>query len=169
MKENRNNSNLAMRAAAVLFCLTMLSLWVLTGTYAKYITQASGSDSARTAAFDISDTNSLQQTFAVSLYPGKKENISINVTNKSEVAVRYIFTYETDGNIPLTINMDAETGKTVPVKSADGSNTFSVDCVPAKGEETDHYSAVLSMSNDNYQYSGGVQWITLTLKAEQID
>lgn len=48
MKKNK-----AMRAAGGLFIATMLTTSVISGTYAKYVTENSGSDSARVAVFGV--------------------------------------------------------------------------------------------------------------------
>ena len=43
--------NMAMRLAGVLFCLTLVSLYMVSGLFARYMTRGQGSDSARVIKF----------------------------------------------------------------------------------------------------------------------
>lgn len=75
MEKKRNISTLVMRIFSILFCLTLISMWMTANMYARYTTEANGEDSARVAKFYISDTNDLQKTYAVTLTPDKTETL----------------------------------------------------------------------------------------------
>ena len=173
MEKKRNISTLAMRILSILFCLTLISMWMTANMYARYTTEANGEDSARVAKFYISDTNDLTKTYAVTLTPDKTETIGIKIINNSEVAVRYTFSFETKGNAPLTISMEndsttAESGTTDVLTKESDENIWNVEKEAAVNEE-DCYQAEISLGDAGYQYSGSVAMITMTVKAEQID
>ena len=79
-----------------LACMTLLSVHMTSGLYARYVSQGSGADDARVAKFAITDTltvhkadNTAGNTFAVGdvLIPGASTTYTFVVTNSSEVAV----------------------------------------------------------------------------------
>ena len=43
--------NIALRLAGILFCLTLVSFYMVSGLFAKYMTRGQGSDSARVIKF----------------------------------------------------------------------------------------------------------------------
>lgn len=55
--------NIAMRVAAILFILTMISTCAFSTTFAKYVTTNSASDSARVAKFGVTVTASLSDLY----------------------------------------------------------------------------------------------------------
>lgn len=106
--------NIPMCAALVLFLLTMISIHMTSGLYARYISTAGSGDSARVAKFQVessieqakdSDGNDIANQFV------------LTVTNDSEVAVRYSIEIVTDAPLKATIG---ETELTV----TDGKMTF---------------------------------------------
>lgn len=95
MNEQKNNKKSSMsfggiliRIAAVLFCLVVVSTYLMSGLFARYTAGGKGTDSARVAGFDVrlsGVTNGV--TYQVSaLNPGE---ITITLDNQSEVAVSY--------------------------------------------------------------------------------
>lgn len=79
-----------------LACMTLLSVHMTSGLYARYVSQGSGADDARVAKFAITDTLTVQKAdntagnaFAVDdvLIPGASTTYTFEVTNNSEVAV----------------------------------------------------------------------------------
>lgn len=79
-----------------LACMTLLSVHMTSGLYARYTSQGSGADDARVAKFAITDMltvkkadNTAGNTFAVGdvLIPGASTTYTFAVTNSSEVAV----------------------------------------------------------------------------------
>ncbi len=78
-----------MYAAGVLLCLTMLSLYLVSGLYAKYSSMAEASDGARTAAFYLKAEGDFLQNTEVKIIPGDTEEKIIKIVNNSEVSLSY--------------------------------------------------------------------------------
>lgn len=166
--ERKNSRSLTLlRILSILLCLTLISTWMLANMYARYTTQASGEDSARVAAFSITDNSVLTRDYTVTLVPGETENLDVAITNKSEVALRYVFDFAVDGNLPLEVAMkNSDTGQAAPTRGSDGKWTLERN---AGVNATDEYQVALSLGGDDYRYSAGAAMITMTVKAEQID
>ena len=164
MKNEKMISSWLLRIAACLFCLVLVSYWMLGNLYAKYTTETSMGDGARVASFSVGDENTLQETFAVSLVPGETKQVQVKMTNHSEVAVRYLFDFTVEGDLPLQIKpaerMDEFT------KNAGGAW---VTERPANLTADDAYLFDLSIDGSDYSYAGGVASVELTVTAEQID
>lgn len=124
MKKNR-----MMRLASVLLVLCMLTTCVISGTFAKYTTTASGSDTARVAKWDIKlEESAMSETFTFDLFntvkdsngtdnetdvkagenetiiaPGTSGSFEINLKNDSEVNAKYSINYTVtnESNIPV--------------------------------------------------------------------
>ena len=153
--------NIPMFVACVLLCLTLISVHMLGGIYAKYISKSEGDDSARVAKFSITDGNAyLSAEPILEIAPGERL-LTVEVENNSEVAVDYIVTFEnmTD-NIPLKFSVGGSEpqlfGCSVPTALAPGASAT----VTAK---------VIFEKEGALGYIGMVDKIGITLTAEQID
>ena len=73
--------NIPMCAALILLLLTMISVHMTSGLYARYTSTATATDTARVAKFDV--TRSVE--------PVKDKNgvFELTVTNNSEVSITY--------------------------------------------------------------------------------
>ena len=97
--------------AAVLLCLVLASFWVTGNIYARYTATAGADDAARAAKFDITEkvldgSNETSEAFSIDLAPGEEKIYTVQVTNKSEVAVEYSITAESPyHNLPLKAEM----------------------------------------------------------------
>ena len=122
MKKNK-----MMRTASVLLVLTLLTVCVISGTFAKYVTSGEGSDSARVAKFGVTvtangetfansyaktddsftlDTNTVVSTADV-VAPGTNGNMaSMALSGTPEVAVRVTYA----GHFTLDENWKDENG-----------------------------------------------------------
>lgn len=94
-------NTILMRVIAVLLMLVLLSTAAVTGRFARYISSSTGSDSARVAKFNVD--------YTLTPVEGKNGEFTLQVTNKSEVAVEYsvrvVFDNElSDGNLEVKIN-----------------------------------------------------------------
>lgn len=120
MKKNK-----MMRAALALLVVTMLTMSIVSGTFAKYVTQGSATDSARVAKFgvEVASTGSLfAKTYAKStntpggetlsvvssndekvVAPGTKNDtgLTLSLTGKPEVDVKVTFNVTTATEIHL--------------------------------------------------------------------
>lgn len=162
----RAKVNIPICAAAILLCLTMFSVHLTSGVYARYTTTASGSDSARVAKFEIEETGTvLSSGIEAALVPGEKVERTISVENKSEVIVKYSvsLTNET-GNLPLAISLTKMGG--VP---GDG-----VDYDVLGIGELAEYTVSLYWPDDKPEYCfpeyvGMIDQVRIKLTAEQMD
>lgn len=128
--------NKVSKLVAVVLLLVMIALVLVSGTYAKYTSTASGSDSARVAKWsftvgktDIADSESFAfnlfetindtdgktvETDVVSangdkvIAPGTSGSFDIELTNASEVTAQYgiNFTVTNTNNIPVKFSID---------------------------------------------------------------
>ncbi len=91
---NGGKRNIAMYAAAILLCLTLFSSYLMGGLYARYTTEATGSDGARVAKWHVELIGANKETnlnFNGSDYNGTAETLSytFQVSSESEVAMTY--------------------------------------------------------------------------------
>lgn len=93
MTEQKNNKKFSMgigcvliRIAAVLFCLVVVSTYLMSGLFARYVSNGNGGDSARVAGFNVVMSSSDVKSEVTALEPG---TITISLANQSEVAVSY--------------------------------------------------------------------------------
>lgn len=80
--------NIPMCAAAVLLFLTLLSIHLTSGLFARYTTTVTASDSARVAKFDVDVTADIED-ITVDCAQSDSGTFILTVTNNSEVTVRY--------------------------------------------------------------------------------
>lgn len=158
-KTKKNKVNIPLYAAAVLLCLTMISVYMTSGLYAKYTTSTTGSDSARVAKFQVTETTvssgeSLKTGLVMRIAPGESLSYQVAVKNESEVAIRYQIAVENKyRNLPLEF-ICGDTG------------------VIAATDHTEHV-CTLTVSwpegqNDG-KYAGMVDYLIVTLTAAQVD
>lgn len=177
-----------MRVAAVLGCLTLISVYLLSGAYSRFYTSASGADSARVAHFSPKFPSAEIITVENQLpgFPDVTDNsyvIDFTVQNTSdenpsEVAMKYKIILKTTGNIPLKFT----------VCKSDGSNSKEFNCNGTSGEqkyyytndtlvfgvgtkETDSYKLKIEWSSDkkDAEFSGMTDAVYLEAVFEQID
>lgn len=79
--------NIPMVLACVLLCLTLISIHLTSGLYARYTTTATASDSARVARFEVEGTATEELKLDCR---AKNGEYIITVQNNSEVTVEYI-------------------------------------------------------------------------------
>ena len=170
MKETKK-PNFAIRAACVLLCLVLISVHFSTGLYARYVSRASGSDRGRAAAFGVS----------AELTPAE-EGYTIELSNPSEVAVRYSVTFRAQ-NAGSFSEVKLGTGEPTPL-GPDGSVTFVnvgtlapngsgslamiPTAVPGAGSDSAD-AALLDFSNDSTASLEETLPFTVTVSYEQID
>ena len=161
---------IVLRLAAVLLSLVLITTGMVSGRYARYVTSASGSDSARVAKFTVTQSilqgeTDLAQTIPMpEIKPGDTVVINIVLEYDTEVAVRSTVDVQSlYSNLPLTISVQ-EKG----TLSSQSSN-FSAEYRP--GTFTKEYEAAITWvrgSND-VDYIGMVDLITITVTSEQVD
>lgn len=109
--------NMIMRFASLLLVVTLLSTCAISGTFAKYTSSATGSDSARVAKWSFkaggADVATVDE-FTFDLFtgedtiiaPGSTGSFELKLKNESEVNAKYSIDYTaTQTNTPDSINI----------------------------------------------------------------
>ena len=91
--------NIPMCAAVVLLFLTLLSIHLTSGLFARYTTTVTASDSARVAKFDVDVTADIKD-ITVDCEQSDSGTFILTVNNKSEVAVIYVLKIK----LPTSVN-----------------------------------------------------------------
>ncbi len=168
LHKSKPKGNILCRAAAVLFCLTLVSTYLVTGLFARYSTSGQSADSARVAKFSISGDEKLSTGIEVKLIPGGSESANLVINNNSEVAVEYtIVVTNVTENLPLSFRMEKPDSSLVSVQSG---TPFTAEQLP--GSHTDKYVLHIDWTegdNDPEKWMGMVDYITVTVTATQID
>lgn len=173
LHQNRTPKNIPIRVAAVLFCLTLLSVYLVTGLFARYSTTAQSSDQARVAAFSIQGGGALSKTIKAEVAPNGSGTVTLAIHNKSEVAVEYTIVVDNEtNNLPLKFALtktDATSTTPNPVAN-ENSTTFTAQQIP--GDHTDKYTLTINWpkeTTDDLALMGMVDHVTVTVTATQID
>lgn len=86
--------NIPMCIASFLFCLTLISIHLSSGLYAKYISSASGNDSARVIKFGeltITETGDFYEDNKLMIIPGVDLTKKATVSFSGSESVTYVF------------------------------------------------------------------------------
>ena len=165
--------NFILRVAAILLVLTMFSISIVTGRLAKYVTTASGDDSARVAKFELTETGLQEDAFYVHIAPGETPVHTITVINSSEVAMRYTVQLENmTNNLPdLKFVMTGKNnGGQIVGSYNDAIRTYSGDLPANAGEDgkiTIHVQTAWNSTDP--AHAEKVDWVRILVTAEQID
>lgn len=93
------------RAAAVLFCLVLITTSMMAGLFARYTAKGSAEDSARVAAFNVL-FRGLEAPVTVDCKDGEKDGTyTLTVENKSEVAVSNALSIVLDAELDDRLSM----------------------------------------------------------------
>lgn len=87
-------TNIALRLAGILFCLTLASVYMVSGLFARYITKGQGSDSARVITFGeitLTETGDFYADNKMMIVPGKDIAKSATVSFAGSEAATYVF------------------------------------------------------------------------------
>ncbi|MEE1186483.1 MAG: hypothetical protein UHN02_03785 [Acutalibacteraceae bacterium] len=144
-----------LRTALVLFCITVISAYLIFGVYSKFQSALYGGDYSRVAHFSPSMTS--EKIIVADAKPGFDGNISFSVQNFSddentEVDLKYKITLSTTGNIPLTFTLLDSEENTLEVWVCDG---ISGECIY---EYTDPSLVFHSGEKKTDKYKLKVQW-----------
>ena len=176
-KERNIKVNILMCIVAVLLCATLFSMHLTGGLYARYTASMSGSDSARVAAFNITQEGTIFQTVEANVTPGTTQSAELTITNKSEVAMEYTLTVtNVTGNLaPLKFTLNPADENTSPVTTESYENGISINSAcQMPGEHTDKYTLNIvwepsDNEEDDLALIGMVDYITVSVTATQID
>ena len=108
MRQQNIKTPLVFRIGGLLFCLLLISMYMMGGLYARYTASASGTDGARVAQFAFAfDRDLMSQTVTapISLAPGETDTKTVSITNNGETAIRCVVTLENlTKNLPIAQN-----------------------------------------------------------------
>ena len=153
MGKQNTKVNIPMCAALVLLLLTMISVHLTSGLYARYTSTASGSDSARVAKFHV--VSDQPQDVQVNCWESNEGVYTIKVENQSEVAIEYVL------NITFVKNVNA-TDLTVTMKD-DGKE---VDCGFQQNMKFTRDTPLAPGSSRTHEFTFEVyDWRTVTVKS----
>ena len=159
--------NIPMFMAAVLFCLTMLSVCLLCGLFARYTNESNSGNIARAATFNITGDGFTQKaSIDAAMNPGDIENSNyISIRNQSEVSVRYTLKFlNTTQNLPLAIKIGDNS-----TVSLDTEYSYS-DTLPSNGDLNNiNFSLVWDANENSVDYCGKLDNILVTVEAVQVD
>ena len=160
-----------------LLCLALFSANLTSGLYARYTTTASGSDSARVARFDVSNTvQSEDAQINLHFYDASllSDEVTFTVESSSEVAVSYsvTVTMPTDDNYDSWL--DVKLGGSAPTSSTANSYTFSnVSRFSPNDNSTHAHSLFFKIKDDSVGKPGSLRDVSgnvvITVRAEQSD
>lgn len=163
MVHSRQKDKWIVYTLVILLCLVLMSFWLMCNMYAKYTSQASGSDSARVAKFNVTEAGEATQQIKVDAWPGFKKEYQVSVTNNSEVAIDYTMDIKNKyENLPLKFQMLDENGTEITPKKAE---------ILAQDQTQHTYTLRISWPEDKKDpdYAGKADVIEVTLNAVQKD
>ncbi len=172
MTEKHDFRNFIATLSGILLCLTLITSHLTAGMYARFISTDSAADTARVAAFRVTEAGQLISSFAAELTPGNPCIVPIHVNNESEVAISYsIAIVNTSKTLPLTFLFGKAGGTRSPMAQEDGRFTYTDYINPnsASSYDLELYWVPSSTSAEDLAYMGYVDMITITLTATQID
>ena len=144
----------------LLLCLTLVSVHLSSGLYARYTMDVSGSDTARVAkfSFDLSTAEEFREQVTLVLKPGDKQTYEFSFANNGETTLEYtVELINTTGNLPLVIT-EAQNG-VLPMGESAGPIVGTVEW-PTEAEKGNPTSPV---------YAGMVDVIVVRVTVEQVD
>jgi hypothetical protein len=195
-KAKKKGKFLALKIGGVLVLLAAISVGLLPGLAARYTNTADAKDDARVAKFDVSEGGTFTQALIASVEPGtiewmndKGEKLDtttplIQITNNSEVAVRYsiVVTNVTNNITPLKIGESANASLKKDASLSDESKNTWVYNDTIKGTDSSTQSSTTEVTQDiplefkwdvssdnNNKYMGMVDYIVVEVSATQID
>lgn len=172
-KRDGRKSNIPLRIAMVLLCLVLATTCWNSGLQARYKSEASGSDSARVAKFDvdINEKNGSQiieiAPFSLQLSPADNDGGFVNagnmlaVSNHSEVAVRLTFDVTTTGNLPLEFQWMYKSAVVNPVAG--------VVMAPGEIMQSNFLQLQARFTDNSYDLHREIDMVTVTITCTQVD
>jgi hypothetical protein len=156
--------------------IILLAVWSLPNVSAKYLNQKRNANTARVAAFKITDEGSWSTYADATISPGNtiSNKSPVKITNASEVAVECTITIKRYSNniksmVPEKITLD-DTDLTLN----NNSDTWTYTQTLQPSEEMASNLIIYWKSSDekadeNLNYRGMVDYFTVTVSANQVD
>ena len=172
----RAKMNIPMCIACVLLCLTLFSMYLTGGLYARYISRDEGEDFARVAEFSV-DISSDTENVEIRVEQNQtNDSFSFSVYNYSEVSVGYSVLLTFNKDIPSYVDVTLNGKVGTKPDGADNMLLFeNVGALAPNGDKNDNTILFLVNSIDDFlsgasgQYHNFVIDFTAQVKCEQID
>lgn len=159
-RKNPSQLNIPMCAAGVLLCLTLFSVHLTSGLYAKYTATATGSDSARVAKFEVVYAKDPDDIVITSDGVNNDNIYAFTITNNSEVAVSYQLSLQDEPPNGVTYQFSPQNGDLDPVGGANTADNSTLTFTPSWAE----FTAELTNENPTKNFE-----FTIVVHIEQID
>ena len=107
VRHHKTKMNIPMCLAAILLCLTLISIHLTSGLYAKYISSASGNDSARVIKFGeltLTEEGDFYEGNKLMIIPGVALTKKATVSFSSSESATYVFVEITPSKWSTTDN-----------------------------------------------------------------
>ncbi len=180
-KSRKRKINIPMCISMVLLYLIVITAQLLSGMYAVYTSDATASDTGRTAAFVFdmksgTDSEVLDLTNNIKK-PGDKASYKFIVTNsdgssRSEVAQKYTIEFKEIGSLPLTYTYKTTE---LPAQTATinkSINTVSGQLPTGQDSQVEYVVDVVwdeSKNDAKYSSGSGIASLKIDVISEQID
>ena len=166
--------NIPMCAACILLCLTLFSIYLAGGLYAKYVNYSGSGDTARVAAFSVDVVPADNTLVTISVSKGEdKGTYEFDVVNESEVAVKYdiLLTFAEDLPDYLGVTLNGAVGNVLSPKEIMFENAGTIapnagavnNSLVFKVDVDDYLSGAVG---ESYTYNIG---FAASVRCEQID
>ncbi len=143
-----------------LLVLVFLSVTLISGSIARFVNSETGGDSARVAKFALIQEGVTEEILTFTgLHPRGEFSRDFLVENDGEVALSYTLTATKTDNLPINFSINGE--ETEPF-------VFSGKLAPGA---SDDYTIEIDWpsSENDYKYTGMVDYFKVTINAVQID
>lgn len=160
--------NILMCLACVLFCLTLISVHLCSGLYARYTAYGTGSDSARVAQWSVSASGNKPALTIDCTNDDFDDEYKITVTNNSEVSVKYDIVLNFAESLPESITIKLDGSKAPAVSNSRKTFTFTNVGSFVVGSASTEHSLVFTADADEIDEDVTFSF-TGTVKFEQID
>ncbi len=170
-RKNIEKRNIMIFIAIILLCLVLLSTYFLSGLQAKFLTSYESNEGSHVAEFNVSESiydGSIQiSEFSISISPNESKNYVIKIKNDSEIKVKYeIKVLNKTQNIPLVLKLNNVTNDKI-------SSSIIGEILPSNENNELIFNFSISWDetvvDNNFIYSGMVDYIVITINFEQID
>ena len=153
MEKLNKKTPLWVRVLIIILGALFISTLMLGNSYARFVSTASGSDSASIAKFSFDDDLSEQFTdISISLAPGERQTYRFTIKNTGEVTIRYV------------VKIDNMT-ENLPIYD----KIISSDNIAIGGELTFDWDIEWDKNHNSIDYMGKMDVLRVTVTAEQVD
>lgn len=175
-----------LRIMAVMLCLTLISLRMVCGLYARFSARDAKADGAGTAAFvfRVGEEDCFVDISKITK-PGDRETYTFTVSNEtgnavSEVSEEYEMKIELRGSLPLVCSLTDEDDKSLVLMDADNLTedkdvlSGSADTVSFRASVKEKHTYTLTVAwpeeeNDAVYANAGLSDVVLGITAGQTD